>query len=294
MLNPGDVFGRLTVIEQDHVDNKSQRFYKCKCNCDKKTIVVVRESSLKGNHTKSCGCFRKEICYNMRKVRNNNVCCSQCGKAEHYAKGLCKNCYTLQKRGVDNRSYAFPTNILLIIGVPMQNIVQEVQDRFISFINSGVITNRQKNMLYDYYRDQKTYEMIGKEYGITRERVRQILNSGLKVLGNIDSVDYILGITPYKDRIKELQQQIKLLEQLKNQIIETISDDQNEPLKDIPIYSIQELSRRARNGLMHNHIKTLYDLAQLPKDGYKKLQSVGKNTWAEIVEKSAAYGVVLR
>lgn len=293
MLYPGQTFGRLTVLEEDHVDAKSNRFYKCKCSCGKHSIVVVREASLKGGNTKSCGCFRGEVSARMRKIREDNVVCSWCGKAEHYAKGLCHECYERSRRGVDYKIYSFPMNVLLTIGIPMQSITQKTKNRIIKFLDSGAITNKQKKIIYEYFRDQKTYEMIGEELGITRERVRQIFNKGLDVLKNVGTIDYILGLLPYKNRIRELQEQIKSLEKTRDRLLDDLPHNSDEILKNISINSIQGLSRRAYHGLTNNNIKTLYDLAQLPRDGYKKMRSVGVGTWTEIMQKSAEYGVNL-
>lgn len=42
---------------------------------------------------------------------------------------------------------------------------------------------RCKQILYDYYIDEMTYEELGAKYGgVTRERIRQLLNRGLKLV----------------------------------------------------------------------------------------------------------------
>lgn len=56
----GQTFGRLTVLGYDHSDEK-HTFWKCKCSCPMKTIVVVRADQLTSGHTKSCGCYHKDI-----------------------------------------------------------------------------------------------------------------------------------------------------------------------------------------------------------------------------------------
>lgn len=52
------VYGRLTIIEYDHIDRSRQAFWKCECLCKK--IVVVRGNSLRSGKSKSCGCLRSE------------------------------------------------------------------------------------------------------------------------------------------------------------------------------------------------------------------------------------------
>lgn len=52
-------FGRLTVLELDHIGNDYRKYYKCICDCKKEKIVNIR--SLKNGYTKSCGCLLKEF-----------------------------------------------------------------------------------------------------------------------------------------------------------------------------------------------------------------------------------------
>lgn len=60
----GMKFNRWTVLYQtDDIirkDGYHERVWICQCSCDKKTILPVRERSLKSGHSKSCGCLRKE------------------------------------------------------------------------------------------------------------------------------------------------------------------------------------------------------------------------------------------
>lgn len=53
-------FGRLTVIELDYMD-KQGAHWKCICDCPKNTITTVCSGHLQSGHTKSCGCYNKEI-----------------------------------------------------------------------------------------------------------------------------------------------------------------------------------------------------------------------------------------
>lgn len=61
----GKTFGKLTVIEQaeDHIQPNGvhRPMWKCKCNCEAQSVVVVQGSDLKYGKTKSCGCLNKEI-----------------------------------------------------------------------------------------------------------------------------------------------------------------------------------------------------------------------------------------
>lgn len=54
----GRKFGRLVVLENVGKDKCGSSQFFCGCDCGNK--VVVRGSSLKSGHSKSCGCFRKD------------------------------------------------------------------------------------------------------------------------------------------------------------------------------------------------------------------------------------------
>lgn len=58
-LKPGDRFGRLTVVEFSHVDEKHFSRWKCVCDCGNE--IVVRGANLTDGHTKSCGCWHKDF-----------------------------------------------------------------------------------------------------------------------------------------------------------------------------------------------------------------------------------------
>ena len=51
----GEVFGRLTVVEQNNGRKKDKKTYKCVCSCGKH--VIVTQSDLVTKNTKSCGCL---------------------------------------------------------------------------------------------------------------------------------------------------------------------------------------------------------------------------------------------
>lgn len=50
----GQVFGKLTVVEQAGRDNLKKVLWRCKCECGKETVVV--SGSLATGNTTSCGC----------------------------------------------------------------------------------------------------------------------------------------------------------------------------------------------------------------------------------------------
>ena len=51
-------FGRLLVIEYSHKHKDGEHYWVCECDC--KNSIIVGRSSLTGNHTRSCGCYRED------------------------------------------------------------------------------------------------------------------------------------------------------------------------------------------------------------------------------------------
>jgi hypothetical protein len=55
----GNKFGRWLVVEEIH--DRKQKSYYCICECGNENSQVITLSDLKRGHTKSCGCYQKEI-----------------------------------------------------------------------------------------------------------------------------------------------------------------------------------------------------------------------------------------
>jgi len=55
----GLIFGKLTVIERAGSNKFGRAMWKCKCNCEKQTIVIVSGFNLTQKQTTSCSCVKK-------------------------------------------------------------------------------------------------------------------------------------------------------------------------------------------------------------------------------------------
>ena len=62
-------FGRLTVLNLDHINDKGNQIWKCECSCDQHNIVNVNRKYLIDGITCSYGCLAKEA----RKVPNSGL-----------------------------------------------------------------------------------------------------------------------------------------------------------------------------------------------------------------------------
>jgi len=58
------------------------------------------------------------------------------------------------------------------------NLVEDMQ----TLLNIAPLSGKQREQIKLYYYDNKTLSEIGKEYGVTREAVRQNINKGINIL----------------------------------------------------------------------------------------------------------------
>lgn len=70
---------------------------------------------------------------------------------------------------------------------PLDELIMEEEADFLSsdlslIINSELLTDKQRAYIKLYFYDGYTFEKIGKEYGVTREAVRQGLNKAIETL----------------------------------------------------------------------------------------------------------------
>lgn len=81
-------------------------YYKCKCDCG--NFTSTRAYQVLHEKIKSCGCYKKsyERCQQQKelarqmglKTRKHEEKCDYCGAPNHFAKGLCHNCYERLRR----------------------------------------------------------------------------------------------------------------------------------------------------------------------------------------------------
>lgn len=64
----GDTFGRLTIIKTGYI--KDYVGWWCKCSCGNPNLVLVKESELRSEHVRSCGCLATET---KSKIGKSNI-----------------------------------------------------------------------------------------------------------------------------------------------------------------------------------------------------------------------------
>lgn len=58
VVQPGDRYARLLVMERDDPDDSGRAMWKCLCDCG--TVTFVTTKSLRAASTRSCGCLNSE------------------------------------------------------------------------------------------------------------------------------------------------------------------------------------------------------------------------------------------
>lgn len=55
-------------------------------------------------------------------------------------------------------------------------------------MSSDILSDKQKNQIHKYYIEGMTLSQIGKEYGVTREAVRQNIKKGIKIIQEVAGI----------------------------------------------------------------------------------------------------------
>ena len=66
----GQKFGRLTVIKISEKRQQNHAMWECMCECGNK--VIVDGTKLRNGHTKSCGCYRRDMLTTHGMTYSNN------------------------------------------------------------------------------------------------------------------------------------------------------------------------------------------------------------------------------
>lgn len=93
----GKSFNRLTVIEYVGQSGRRRTMWLCKCDCGKE--VIVDGAKLKSGHTKSCGCYNRELIGDL----NKKTGCSK-SKLYYTYRNMLNRCY--KSNGSSHKYYA--------------------------------------------------------------------------------------------------------------------------------------------------------------------------------------------
>lgn len=154
------------------------------------------------------------------------------------------------------------------------------------------LTERENLVIAMFYRDKKTMSAIGREFCITTERVRQIINKSLRRLRSPHSLVYIeSGITNLmKFNSDEAHRKGYALGYAQG--LKVAGGDLPERAMQTQSLKISEmdLSVRAFNCLCRANLRTSDEIARCDYHDLIKIRNLGRRTLNEIIEKMEHLG----
>ena len=161
------------------------------------------------------------------------------------------------------------------------------------------LTEREQKILQLRFYNGMTYDQVGGQLGVSRERIRQIEHKAIRKLRHpryrkhwlLDTLDKAADFAAERDRLK--LENIQLREKLSKY---TENDIKEEPKEDVPGITLEEmdLSVRSYNCLRRRGITHLLDLCDMTEKDLMRVRNLGKRSFDEIIEKMHEYGVDLK
>lgn len=152
-----------------------------------------------------------------------------------------------------------------------------------------ILTERERDVFFKFYKEHKTLEEIGKCYGVTKERIRQIKHRACRKL-YLNSRRYTMpnDVTPLKvkELIDEADHYKRLCEAYAAHLdrflgIESVKNCDIEAVLETPIINM-ELSVRSYNCLVRAGINTIGDLVATPVENLIRIRNLGRRSLQEI------------
>lgn len=202
----------------------------------------------------------------------------------------------------------YPLNILEALELKRlidKEIIDNIED-----ILSERCSEREKDFIVKFYKDDLTLEKIGKQNGLTKERVRQIIGAGLKKVKNY--IVHFDAIKHNEEVKKALEQDLKDRHDVRERLLEeyrrtgVISKDieyefgEVYPKSEDKLYSILnceidelDLSIRSYNALRRAKIVKISDLVKLTEYELSNITGLGNKCAREIINKLKAFDLTL-
>ena len=87
----GKKFNHWTVLERAKNDKSGNAMWLCECDCEQHIQKIVKGSSLRSGHSKSCGCLKKQVAAELGRNNAKNLLGQKFGKLKVIQKAESKN-----------------------------------------------------------------------------------------------------------------------------------------------------------------------------------------------------------
>lgn len=148
--------------------------------------------------------------------------------------------------------------------------------------------------------DGETYDEIAERYGLKRERTRQIVEKGIRMLYRVESYGKVIDDNRRLNiELEQVNLRFKILQESYTNLQKQMQLEQlqNIDVKMPPIFSTKltdlDLSRRCLNCISYTDIETVYDLVQFKDTDLLKFRNFGKKSLLELEELLDEYGLWL-
>lgn len=219
----------------------------------------------------------------------------------------------------------YPLNLMLELDFQPQVNLRGVEQNFDKVLTEYFndekcfLNDREKTVILLRYKEQKTLAEIGREFGITRERIRQIESRALRKLKYLlrskssvlffDYDDYAQMQQQIQNKREQLSNTIENLTDLLSQVKWLIDNKEEVTVAEAERILLQheetkndlvgkyteivdlDLSVRSINCLRRAGFKTVEELANLTVEKLMKIRNLGRKSLKEILEKLEELGI---
>ncbi len=193
----------------------------------------------------------------------------------------------------------YPYNLIEDLELEPCECFEHFNERLEFLLTKLVITDREEKIIRLYYIDGKTFEEIGKYFGITRERIRQIHAKAITKLKLFKKYFYVgkwclmeeLAKEEYQKYL-ETQKSFRTYESAKQYILQYESGVFL-PIREQKIENL-DLSMRTYNCLKRAGIRTIGDLLNFSYYDLIKIRNLGRKSMKEVLDKIHDLGLKLR
>lgn len=222
-------------------------------------------------------------------------------KAKDFRDRVLKICEQkrIEKVAKELNIHSYPDNIILSVGFNVEDCIEHFEER----LHQINLTERELEIVALRFEEFKNLEEIGNKYGLSRERIRQII---VKILSKIKHRSSFFTLGKYTNKEKLAQEEYeKFLEEKKKEwsyesakaFIEMYEASHKKGTRINPKkISLEDLELSARPyNCLRKHAKciTLADVIELSYDDLMKVRNMGKRSAQEIVAKVREYGYII-